>query len=274
MTRVHPRIAVSGISALKWSFAQDVAFAVEQGVSAVGILGPKAIDDPAGTAALLQEARIAASCVTASTSGGIMIADEPEDAARLLEALRPSIALARTVGGAPCYFTSGPAPEHMPTDTAFDALVAAAGPVVDHARAQGVRLALEHNNTATRHNGFVHTLRDGIDLAEATGLDICLEIQNCWTERKLPEMIRQNVGRFAVAQVSDYRTGETTQLNRRPLGDGSIPLEWLLGLLLDAGFSGYFEIETLGPAVEAEGYAPAIRRSIEWLDERLTRWGV
>jgi sugar phosphate isomerase/epimerase len=142
------------------------------------------------------------------------------------------------------------------------------------ARRSGVSLALEHNSISTRHLGFVHTLRDGIALSEATGLGVCLEIQNCWFERELPEMIRDHVGKFVVVQVSDYLTGESVQLNRRVFGDGSIPLEWLLGLLLDAGFAGYFEIETLGPAIEAEGYESSIRRNIEWLNDRLVKWGV
>jgi sugar phosphate isomerase/epimerase len=80
--------------------------------------------------------------------------------------------------------------------------------------------------------------------------------------------------RITVVQVSDYLVGETTRMNRRVLGDGSIPLEWLLGQLLDAGYKGMFEIETLGPAIEAEGYASAIRRSLDWLNQRLISWGV
>jgi hypothetical protein len=47
-----------------------------------------------------------------------------------------------------------------------------------------------------------------------------------------------------------------------------------LGLLLDAGFTGYFEIETLGPVIEAEDYGSAIRRSVGWLNDRLPRWGI
>ena len=35
-----------------------------------------------------------------------------------------------------------------------------------------------------------------------------------------------------------------------------------------------FEIETLGPSIEEEGYASALRRSVEWLDDRLVTWGV
>ena len=53
-----------------------------------------------------------------------------------------------------------------------------------------------------------------------------------------------------------------------------MPLEWLIGALLDAGYAGMFDLELLGPAIEAEGYAGAIRRGLDWLSERLTRWGV
>lgn len=270
---VHPRIAVSGISAINWTLEEHIAFLSGEGVGGVGVLSSKAVADPAAARDAIAAAGLRASCVTAVTQGSLI--DPPdEDGSPILRALRPSIDLAAALGGVSCYFTAGPTPERMPTDLAFDALAAALPPVLDYARAQGVRLALEHNNTATRDNGFVHSLRDGIELSQATGIDVCLEIQNCWVERHLPEMIRDHVSRFAVVQLSDYRIGEATRLNRRVLGDGSIPLEWLLGLLLDAGYSGWFEIETLGPAIEAEGYASAIRRSIDWLQERLVRWGV
>lgn len=267
---VHRRIAVSGISSIRWPLAQDIAYLAGEGVGAIGVLSSKVDRDPAAVAREIRDAGLAASCVTAALPAGTMLIGSGE---ATLAALRPPIALAAALG-APCYFTSGATPPRMPTDLAFDALVAALPPVIEHARASGVRLALEHNNSSTRQNGFVHSLRDAIELSEATGIDVCLEIQNCWTERHLPEMIRDHVGRFAVVQVSDYLTGESAQLNRRVLGDGSIPLEWLLGLLLDAGFAGYFEIETLGPAIEAEGYETAIRRSIDWLNQRLVRWGV
>lgn len=271
---IHPRIAVSGISSFRWTLDEDVAFLAGLGVGAVGVLSSKALDDPAAAVATIHGAGLAASCVTAAAAASNLIAPPDAQGSPALRILKPHIDLAAALGGVPCYFTSGVTPPRMPTDEAFDALVAALPPVLDYAQAQGVPLALEHNNTSTRHNGFVHSLRDGIELSQATGIGVCLELQNCWTERHLPEMFREHVGRFAVVQVSDYLTGETAQLNRRVLGDGSIPLEWLLGNLLDAGFSGFFEIETLGPAIEAEGYAAAISRSVAWLNERLVRWGV
>ena len=43
--------------------------------------------------------------------------------------------------------------------------------------------------------------------------------------------------------------------------------------LLDAGYQGLFDIEVLGPHIEAEGYAAAIRRSADWLSDLLKRCG-
>ena len=63
------------------------------------------------------------------------------------------------------------------------------------------------------------------------------------------------------------------RLNRRVPGDGSIPLIWLIEQLLEAGYQGLFEIEILGPRIEEEGYAAAIRRSAEWLSNLLDRLG-
>ena len=62
-------------------------------------------------------------------------------------------------------------------------------------------------------------------------------------------------------------------MNRRVPGDGDMPLTWLIEQLLEAGYGGVFEIEVIGPHIEAEGYASAIRRSVHWLNETLVRLG-
>jgi sugar phosphate isomerase/epimerase len=47
------------------------------------------------------------------------------------------------------------------------------------------------------------------------------------------------------------------------IGEGELPLKRLLRDVLDAGYQGLFDLEVLGPAIEAEGYAPALRRGVE-----------
>ena len=74
-------------------------------------------------------------------------------------------------------------------------------------------------------------------------------------------------------QVNDFKVGEPARLNRCVPGDGDMPVEWLLGELLDAGYAGLFELEVLGPRIEEEGYASAITRGLSWISERLDRWG-
>ena len=46
-----------------------------------------------------------------------------------------------------------------------------------------------------------------------------------------------------------------------------------LAILLDAGYDGMFDLELLGPKIEAEGYLSATRRSLERATEMLDRLG-
>lgn len=272
MSAVHPRISVSEISSWNWSLEQDIAFLKRQGVAAIGVLSGKVLKDRDAGVGALQASGLNISCVAAGAALDPLFIKGEDGQAIALGILKPAIDLAATLGR-PCYFVSGVTPLRMPTDEAFEALVEAVQPVIAYAAAKGVRLALEHSNPAMRDIGFVNTLRDSIEFTRRTGIGIDLEIQNCWVERELPQMFRAAIDDIVLVQVSDYLIGEPTRMNRRVLGDGSIPLEWMLGQLLDAGYSGFFEIETLGPAIEAEGYESSISRSLEWLSERLVKWG-
>jgi sugar phosphate isomerase/epimerase len=67
--------------------------------------------------------------------------------------------------------------------------------------------------------------------------------------------------------VSDFVVGTLTTPDRAVPGDGDIPLEHLLAQLLDAGYQGVFDLELIGPRIEAEGYEPAIRRGLAALEK-------
>ncbi|HEY6868311.1 MAG TPA: sugar phosphate isomerase/epimerase family protein [Novosphingobium sp.] len=273
MSELHPRIAVSTLSTWNWSLEQAIALYKQLDVPAIGVEYKKAAADPEGSLAAIRKAGLSLSSVTADAFGADLLAPVDEQGSPALRALKPSLDFAAAGGGKPCYFVGGPTPPRTPTDELVDALIAAVPPVVAYAREIGVPLAIEHNNAALRDAGYINTLHDCIEFSEQTGIGICLEIQNCWIERHLPELFRRHLHRLTMVQVSDFMVGETTRLNRRVLGDGSIPLEFLLGELLAAGYAGAFEIEVLGPTVEAEGYESALRRSLNWLNERLVKWG-
>jgi sugar phosphate isomerase/epimerase len=109
----------------------------------------------------------------------------------------------------------------------------------------------------------------------AKDLDItfALELVCCWYERGLEKLVRENLDMLTLVQIADVENGTTSTPNRSVIGDGDIPLERLLAMLLDAGYEGMFDLELLGPKIEAEGHRSATRRSLERASEMLARLG-
>ncbi len=212
---------------------------------------------------------IAVTSVAASSATSAMI-----DADTALSIVRPAVETAVRLGAPMAYITSGTTPPGMSTDEAFTKLAAALPKSRDYAQAQNITLAVENNSIANRSLGFSHTLTDTLWLANEADVGVTLELQNCWYERDLPRLFRQNVNRLAMVQVSDFRVGEDTRMNRRVPGDGNIPLKWLFGELLEAGYEGPFEVEIIGPAITAEGPEQALLRTIDYLDSMLAELGV
>ena len=226
------------------------------------------VEDIEKAVAALAASGLTFTALSAGTGGGMI---ESEDAA--LAELAATIDMAQRLRAPSLYFLTGPTKPRMATDEAYAALIRCLPKVNAYAHERGVRLAIEHNSISSRAIGFVHTVAGVAEIARAADVDICLELQNCWYEPDLPRLLRENVDRLCIVQVSDFLIDEPLRNNRRVPGDGSMPLEWMIGEVLEAGYKGFFEIEVLGPAIEQEGYDSAMRRSVEWLAERLTKWG-
>jgi sugar phosphate isomerase/epimerase len=137
----------------------------------------------------------------------------------------------------------------------------------------GVTLAVEPTNSLRADVSFIFTLRDTIDLARAAGIGVVMESFMCWYERGLEELVRDNVDLLALVQICDYQIGTFNTPNRSVIGDGDIPLERLISMVLDAGYQGTFDLEILGPKIEAEGYASATKRSLDRASDILDRLG-
>ena len=110
--------------------------------------------------------------------------------------------------------------------------------MLQEARAENVDFAIEHTNSLRVDVGFVHTLRDAVALARRLDTGVCMELNACWAERALATTIR------------------------------------ILGEIVAAGYSGFFELELIGDTIAAEGYAAAIPRAVAALDALLHRLGV
>jgi sugar phosphate isomerase/epimerase len=263
---LHPRISLNAISTFEWSLEQDLAFYADTGITNVGVSVAKL--ERAGWDAAAQRVADAGLRVTNLIGLGPFDLDAPRSWDRQRERLQRALDTAETVGAECVVFTTGPA-GRLTWEEAADALEAALASVVADAWVRGIPFALEHTNSLRVDVGFVHTLRDVVDLARRLGTGVCMEVNACWAERGLAHTIAADADTFELVQVSDFAVGTLSTPNRLVPGDGDIPLERILSQVLGAGYGGCFDLELIGPRIDEEGYAAAARRSIDRLDAML-----
>jgi sugar phosphate isomerase/epimerase len=267
---VHDRVSLSAISSFKWTLDEDLAFYERAGVTAIGAslakLEAAGIEDGARR---LHDSGVR---VTNLIGLGPFHLDRPEQWLTQRDRIRRAVDAAEAVRAECMILTTGPAGQ-LPWEDAADALETALKPVVEDAHARGIPFGLEHTNSLRADVGFIHSLKDCVDVARRLGIGVCVETNACWAERGLADTIRDGVDTFRIVQVSDYSIGTTSTPNRRVPGDGDIPFERILGQLLAAGYEGAFDLELIGPKIDEEGYEKACTRSVENLGRILDELG-
>jgi sugar phosphate isomerase/epimerase len=249
-----PRLSVSGVSTWNWSFDEDLAFCATHGVAALGVSWRKLRAAPGDPIERLMSSGVDASNIIETAGAPI---DEVLDVATIIDAA--------------VVITSG-APNGRSWEDAADGFAAfIAGLPDEHRR----RVLLEHTNPFRVDLSFVHTLRDALDLARRVDVGVCMEVNACWIERGLAESIAAGVSErlIRLVQVSDFVVGTKATPDRAVPGDGDIPLARIVDQLLAAGYTGRFDLEIIGPRIEAEGYERAVSRSLARVSELLQAAG-
>ena len=265
-TPPHPRLALHSLSTASWPLERDLDLYAGLGVRRAALFVDKLT--AAGSGRAVELVRAAGVEVSQVCCPGIPLADParwPDERSRLLEVLDLSVAL-----GSRCLGTTTGAPGPLDWEQSAAALGEALGPVAEAAGARGVVLAIEQTLPPRVEIGFVHSLRDSVDVAARFGLGVIMESNYCFKERGLEHTVRSAGDRITRVQVSDLVPPSTVIPDRAVPGDGVIPLVELVRLMLAAGYEGPFELEMLGPRIEAEGYEAACRRGVAALSEVLT----
>jgi sugar phosphate isomerase/epimerase len=267
----HPRVSVSSFSSVTNSFDDDVALWQELGLRHVGLnVGKVEAAEWDAAAATVGSVGFEVS----NLAGPAPAAADANDTEQrmVLETLTRGVDFARDVG-APCFYIVSGGPGRCSWEEAAMRFATVFAPVNAYAREQGVALAIEPTNPLRADVSIVFSLRDTVRLAKDADLGVVVELQACWLEPDFAVTVRANIDRVRLVQVSDFAIGTLDTPNRVVPGDGDIPIERLLGILLDAGYEGAFDLELLGPRIEAEGYRDAIRRSVDRLSSMLDRLG-
>lgn len=194
--------------------------------------------------------------------------DDGGATARLLEA----IDIAAGLGARSIYMVTG-ARGSLEWEGAAARFAELVAPCRAMAASKGVKLLVENAPAFNADRHMAHTLADTILLAETAGIGICIELHACWAEAGLKALFRRAMPITGLVQVSDYVLGDRCTPCRAVPGDGVIPIERLLGQVIEAGYEGVFDLELVGPRIEAEGARAATRRAAENLSEILTKLG-
>lgn len=259
---MHPQLSVSAVSSRRFTLDEDLAFWTGAGIDHVGLSLRK-----------LEEAGIDAACSRIADAGlrvsnivelGWWDLTDPSTWGRQRDRLVAAVDAAAGLGGC-LVLTTGPAGA-MEWDDAVAALDLALDPVRSHADAVGVALTVEPTSALRLDLSFCTTVRDGVDLARALGLGLCVELNSSFAERDLVGTLRRATDVLTHVQVSDFVVGSLTSPDRAVPGDGDIPLASLIDAIEGLGYTGSYEIEMVGPRIEAEGYASAITRAVAYLD--------
>src|SRR5436190_4343735 len=270
---MHPRACVSAISTFGLALDEDLAFWARHDIDTVGISVAKLERFGWVEGTRLVADAVARGLRVANLIGlGPFHLADPSQWTKQQERLLHTLDTAVAVGAECMVFTTGPfAP--LSWEEAADALETALKPVLKVAREREVPFAIEHTNSLRVDVGFVHTLRDAIDLARRLDTGVCMELNACWAERALAATIRAGADRIRLVQVSDFKVGTIASSQRLVPGDGDMPIARILRDVLAAGYAGMFDIELIGAAITSEGYDAAVPRAVDALGALLTQLG-
>ncbi|MBP6724009.1 MAG: sugar phosphate isomerase/epimerase [Halioglobus sp.] len=270
---MHDRISVNSICFLSRGFAEQASFWRSLAADRISLVGPQL--DAEGIenarAALATGSYRLETIVHPFLPGKALDPDEVSwEGPRA--ALSARIELARQWGAKSVYMTTG-GHGGLSWEQAASTFAAMVAPCAEQARAAGIALMVENAPPQYADLHIAHSLRDTVTLAELAGIGVCIDLFSCWTEADLKNTIERAATRCDLVQVSDYVCGDRALPARAVPGDGDMPLQRLLGWILDAGFGGAFDLELLGPRIDSEGQLAATDRAARSVSALLERLG-
>ncbi|GAB3115248.1 sugar phosphate isomerase/epimerase [Aestuariicella hydrocarbonica] len=265
---LNKRLSVNALSTFNWSFEQDLALWKELGVHHAGLLISKVSDDLDGKLSRMMDENIQPSTLVC----GSFSLSAPEKWTQEQDQLNKMMDIIASVDpNCSIYFPPGRT-TGAPWDEVMAVFSESVAPCVTHAASVGVQLAFEPSLRTDA--SFINTLRDAVDVSELTGLGLVVDFGNCWMERNLRETLLRAGPQITLVQIDDVAIGSHNQLppgRRVHIGDGDLPLDRLMGDILDSGYQGVFDLEVLGPAVEQEGYEQSLRRGVVTASDLISR---
>lgn len=260
-------ISINTLSLAPDTLAAQAEFVARLGVNAIAP-GHEQIEEVGATQAaqLFRDAGLTVTLLTHRAFGFATPAEAAKQRARLMS----TIDLAHTIGAPAVCLTSGGRGD-LPWPDAVQRFAAEISPCVEYAHAAGVALGLEPTSHLYADASIAHRLSDVVALARAAGISAGIDVFACWVDADIDEAIAAAGPICAFAQISDYVLGDRELPCRAVPGDGALPIDRLVRLILATGFRGPFDLEIIGPRLVAEGRDVGLRRAIAHLQQAIER---
>lgn len=139
----------------------------------------------------------------------------------------------------------------------------AMAPCAEAARAARLILGIEPTSHLYADGSIAHRLADATRLARMAGIGVMVDLFACWTDADIEEAIAEAGPSIGLVQVSDYVYGDRALPCRAVPGDGAVPFEKLLPAIAATGFRGWYDLEVIGPRLQAEGQETGLRRAAD-----------
>lgn len=246
------RLALSQISTVGASFAEDVAAYAAAGFDAIGLWEFKLPEDDEANRALLAEHGLAvANCVPAVPSFfplGIPGMEGPDDPEERVRALAGSVRRLAAYEPESVVCLSGPLGGRSQADARAD-LVAGLRRVAAVARDVDVPLGLEPVHRSQRETvSFVNSIEDAVAILHEAGLDdvgLMLDLYHVWDDPAVWDTIGRIAYRIAGVHVADW-PDDPERTDRELPGLGVSGTRELVDALVLSGFSGSLDVEIFG----------------------------
>ena len=238
---------------------------LDQLVTTVSRLGARGITPDIGQ---IEEAGVANAALLLRQSGLVVGAlthrafgiGTPEIEAAARDRLNATIDSAGEIGARSIIMTTGGRGPWRWAEAA-ERFAEAVAPCADRARAAGIVLGIEPTSHLYADASIAHRLTDTVAIARKAGISVMMDLFGCWFDADIDEAIVTAAPLSPVVQVSDYVYGDRGLPCRAVPGDGAVPWQDLIPLIVAAGFSGWFDLEIIGMRLQAEGVEAGLTRA-------------
>lgn len=264
------RLSVSEFSSFRWSFFQDVVKLSNLGFGSIGLWRSKVTDYGIEEAAdLLSEMHASVSSLSwaggFTGSNGVSHKDAIEDA---IEAVYQ----AHMVGADKLIVHAGARNGHTESH-AMRLLSGALAQITPIACDLGVTLLLEPISNQRNPWNFLTHPRQYLELLNEfpeSELGLVIDLFHIGRSQQFADFLPKLANRIRLVQLSDGRFAGR-EFNRCQLGDGIIPVDRWLQLLVDNEYEGEFELELHGPDFELADYGDVLQKSQHFFNSAMSR---